>query len=60
MGKNKNKNRFWGGRDVSPEGDDMEEKRDKMKEKEEIPEGEYTIPLGVADVKIIFPFVQRM
>lgn len=38
MGKNKNKNRFWGGRDVSPEGDDMEEKRDKMKEKEEIPE----------------------
>ncbi len=38
MGKNKNKNRFWGGRDVSPEGDDMEEKRDNMKEKEEIPE----------------------
>ena len=38
MGKNKNKNRFWGGRDVSPEGDDMEEKRDKMKEKEEISE----------------------
>ena len=38
MGKNKNKNRFWGGRDVSPEGDDMEEKSDKMKEKEEIPE----------------------
>lgn len=38
MGKNKNKNRFWGGRDVSPEGDDMEEKRDTMKEKEEIPE----------------------
>ena len=38
MGKNKNKNRFWGGRDVSPEGDDIEEKRDKMKEKEEIPE----------------------
>ncbi len=38
MGKNKNKNRFWGGRDVSPEGDDMEENRDKMKEKEEIPE----------------------
>ena len=38
MGKNKNKNRCWGGRDVSPEGDDMEEKRDKMKDKEEIPE----------------------
>ena len=36
---------------MSPEGDDMEENRDKMKEKEEIPEGEYTIPLGVADVK---------
>lgn len=38
MGKNKHKNHFWGGRDESPKGDDMEENKDKMNENAEVPE----------------------
>lgn len=36
MGKNKHKNHFWGGRDDSPKGDDMEENKDKMNENAEV------------------------
>lgn len=39
MGKNKHKNHFWGGRDESPKGDDMEENKDKMNENAEVSEG---------------------
>ena len=38
MGKNKHKNHFWGGRDESPKGDDMEENKDKMNENAEVSE----------------------